>query len=36
VRVQVLSSAGDLELESGGHRVQIERPVAAKVWVKAG
>ena len=34
-RVQVLSSAGDLELESGGHRVQLERPAAAKVWVKA-
>ncbi len=35
-RVQVLSSAEGLELESDGHRVQIERPAAAKVWVKAG
>ena len=36
VRVQVLSSGESLELETDGHRFQMELPAASKVWVKAG
>jgi DtxR family Mn-dependent transcriptional regulator len=34
VHLQVLSSNGSVELETGGHHFRIERPVASKVWVK--
>jgi DtxR family Mn-dependent transcriptional regulator len=35
VRLEVLSANLDLELLADGHRVRLERPVAAKIWVKA-
>jgi DtxR family Mn-dependent transcriptional regulator len=34
VRMCVLSSHGGVELETEGQQFRIERPVAAKVWVK--
>ncbi len=34
VQMQVLSSDGEVELETGGRHCRIERPAASKVWVK--
>ena len=35
VRLQVLSSDGGFELETGGRQFCLDRPAASKVWVKA-
>jgi DtxR family Mn-dependent transcriptional regulator len=34
VRLDVLSAGDRLELRSDGHAIRLERPVAAKIWVK--
>ena len=35
VRVEVLSAGDEIELRTNGRRVRVERPVAARIWVKA-
>ena len=35
VSVEVISAGEDIELRSDGRRLRVERPVAARIWVKA-
>ena len=34
VRLEVLAADGEMELRAEGRPIRIERPVAAKVWVR--
>jgi DtxR family Mn-dependent transcriptional regulator len=34
VRLDVLSAGEQVEMEAGGRRISLERPVASKVWVR--